>query len=125
MAMLRAAMTLVAVWAGYGIGFYAIGRGFAGSSAPGLLAATGIFAASYVAGYVVLVAPGGLLVREGAMALLLVGVAGAPAPLAAVLAILARLWVTAAEILAFLIAVVAARHVGSHAAPVASADPDP
>lgn len=57
-----------------------------------------IFVASYLAGYLALVAPGGLGVREGAMALLLqphVGMGPATA-----LALLARLWVTISELIA-------------------------
>jgi uncharacterized membrane protein YbhN (UPF0104 family) len=54
--------------------------------------------ASYLAGYLSLVTPGGLGVREGVMALLLTPLAGA-GPSAA-LALLARFWVTITEVLA-------------------------
>jgi uncharacterized membrane protein YbhN (UPF0104 family) len=56
---------------------------------------------AYVAGYVVLIAPGGLVVREGAMAALLVTLAGIPLGAAAAIAAAARVWTTVAELIAF------------------------
>ena len=59
---------------------------------------TGVFAASYIVGYLVLVAPGGLVVREGAMTALLVEAGGLAVGVAAPVAIIARLWVVATEL---------------------------
>ena len=55
------------------------------------------FAGSHVAGYLALVAPVGLVVREGAMVSLLSLPAAIPAGPAATLALAARLWTTAVE----------------------------
>jgi len=74
-------------------------RGAGGSADPGPLTMAGIYSAAYVAGYVVLFAPGGLVVREGAMAALLAATAGVPVSVGAAVAILARLWATASELL--------------------------
>lgn len=57
-----------------------------------------IFLASYLVGLASLITPGGLGVREGVMALLLTPLAGA-GPSAAI-ALLARFWVTATEVVA-------------------------
>ena len=97
----RAAAVLFLVWALYGLGFWLLCRAtVGGQAAPSFVESTGIFAASYIMGYLVLVAPGGILVREGAMAALLVAAAGLPVPVAAALAVGARIWVTLAELFA-------------------------
>lgn len=96
--------TLV-VWGLYGIGFWALYRGLTPTAGPGLVASTGMFAAAYVVGYLVLIAPGGLVVREGAVAALLGSVVGVPLGAAAGIAVAARVWTTVAELAAFAIAV--------------------
>lgn len=84
-------------WAGLGLAFYL----FVGSLVrvgPGdLLPLIGINAFAFVAGYIVIVAPAGAGVREATMAGLLGRLV--PAGAAAVVAILARLWTIAAELL--------------------------
>lgn len=57
----------------------------------------GIFAASWVAGFLAFLTPAGLGVREGALTLLLAPLL--PAPLPALVALLARVWWTAAELI--------------------------
>lgn len=57
-----------------------------------------VFLASYLLGYVSLLTPGGLGVREGVMALLLAPTVGTGP--AAALALLARFWATATEVVA-------------------------
>jgi hypothetical protein len=59
----------------------------------------GTVAASYLAGYLVLVAPAGLGVREGAMTALLTAVPGFPVAAAIVVAVLSRVWFTLGELL--------------------------
>ena len=91
-AIARSAVGAVGIWFVYGVGLALLIDGLAPGHAPPPHVATGVFAAAYVAGYVVLIAPGGLLVREGAT--------GRPAGPAAAIAIAARLWTTAAELAA-------------------------
>lgn len=91
---------MVGAWAVYGAGFWCLLAGTLATPPAGPLLLTGIFAASYVAGYLVLVAPGGLVVREGAMTVLLAGLTPLGAAPAAAVAVAARLWVTACELLA-------------------------
>ncbi|HEX7049504.1 MAG TPA: hypothetical protein VF188_04775 [Longimicrobiales bacterium] len=69
-------------------------------------ALTGAFALSFVAGYMVLL-PAGLGAKEGALAVLLGGVL--PFPVAAAVAVAARVWTLLAELLPTLIFLVPAR----------------
>jgi uncharacterized membrane protein YbhN (UPF0104 family) len=96
-----AAAVMTGTWILYGVGFRCLmnGLGVAGQSAD-VFTLTGIFAASYVVGYSALVAPGGLVVREGAMTGLLVQFAGLSVGVAAAVAIAARVWAVLAELVA-------------------------
>ena len=102
-------------WVGLGLAFYL----FVGSLVrvdPGqLFPLVGINAFAFVAGYVVVVAPAGAGVREATMAGLLGRLV--PAGAAAVVAILARLWTIAAELLtlAVVLALVPGRPLGAGA----------
>lgn len=99
-ALATAAAGMLASWAVYGLGLWCLIRGVTGREVAGPGALAGVFAASYVAGYLVLVAPGGLVVREGAMTGLLVAVSPVGGAVAAALAVLARVWVTLSELAA-------------------------
>lgn len=90
---------LTAGWAAYGAGLWCLLQGLSARGAPaGPALLTGVFAASYVAGYLVLVAPGGLVVREGAMTALLAALTPAGPAVSGALAVAARLWNTASEL---------------------------
>lgn len=93
------AAALCLSWLVYGVSFWLLVRGLLPGAPLGIPAATGIFAASYVLGYLAFLSPGGLVVREGAMAGLLVGLGTTGAAAAAVLAVAYRLCVTASELL--------------------------
>lgn len=90
---------------GYGLTWVALGFAFSLFVTAFVPEATevsrrlaGTVAASYLAGYLVLVAPAGLGVREGTMTGLLATVPGIPIEAAVVIAILSRIWFTIAEI---------------------------
>ena len=89
----------VASWLLYGVAF----RWLAGALLPGLAGKwveyVAVFAGSYLAGYLALVVPGGLGVREIAMTGALVRLGAASAPEAALLAVASRLWLTVLELL--------------------------
>lgn len=104
----HAGIGMVCAWIVYGLGFWCVARGL-GVTTIGPALATGGFAASYVIGYLALIAPGGLVVREGALTVLLAGVGAVPAAGAAILAIVARVWTTASELLALLVVAVVGR----------------
>ncbi len=84
-------------WVGYGAAFGLLWSGFETLPPVPWLAAVGGFAGAYFLGYAAVFAPAGIGVREGAMAVLLAPWIGA-AP-ATVLSLIARLWMTLAEIL--------------------------
>lgn len=107
-----AGIALTGVWLTYGLGFMLFLRGVAGVELS-LGQATGVFAASYIAGFAVLVAPAGLVAREAAMAALLVALTPLPTAVAATLALAARLVVTAAELLSLGLAWLLVRWYGA------------
>ncbi len=84
------------VWVGYGIAFGLLWASFPALPAVFWPGAIGGFAAAYFLGYGALFAPAGVGVREGAMAVLLAPWVGAAA--AAVLAVIARIWMTVVEL---------------------------
>jgi uncharacterized membrane protein YbhN (UPF0104 family) len=84
------------VWLGYGIAFGLLWASFPALPPVFWPGAIGGFAAAYFLGYAALFAPAGVGVREGAMAVLLTPWAGAAA--AAVLAVIARIWMTVGEL---------------------------
>lgn len=84
-------------WVLYGLAFALFVDAIIPIDGAALLPLTGVNALSFLAGYVVFLAPAGLGVKEGAMAALLRPFA--PAGVAAVLAMVSRLWTIAAELL--------------------------
>lgn len=86
------------VWLVYGVSFWLFARALFGASAPAPMVAGTAFVASYVAGLLAVFAPSGLLVREAALVAALAGSMGGAAAL--ILAIAARLWLVALEVVA-------------------------
>ena len=109
----RAVIGSLVIWPLHGLGFLALLEGLVIENAIGFPAALGVFAGSYVVGYLALVAPGGLVVREGALVGLLTAVTAIPAGPAAALALAARLWTTAAELVSFGLALALLRSVSA------------
>jgi uncharacterized membrane protein YbhN (UPF0104 family) len=83
-------------WVGYGCAFWLLQRGTIPGASLSLSTAIGAFTASYLAGLLFLLAPGGLLVREGVLVLMLQGSIGLGA--AGALAVASRLMLTLTEI---------------------------
>ncbi len=98
-------VALLLAWWVYGAGLWFLVAGVSEAPVSDIRTLAGVFAASYVAGYLAIVTPGGLIVREGAMALLLTAVTPLPAAAAVGIALLARLWTIVSELAAFGIAV--------------------
>lgn len=92
-------------WVGYGVSFWLFGRAVLGGAAPGAVLAATAFVASYVAGIIAVFAPGGIVVREAALVAALSAHIGVNR--AFLLALGARLWLIALEIVGAL-AVIAA-----------------
>jgi uncharacterized membrane protein YbhN (UPF0104 family) len=86
----------LAAWVGYGCAFWLLQRGTIPGVSLSLSTAIGAFTASYLAGLLFLLAPGGLLVREGVLILMLQGAIGLGP--AGALAAASRLMLTLTEI---------------------------
>lgn len=82
------------------------------SNLPNLAAA---YTLSWITGFVVLLAPGGLGVREGMMTLLLSSIL--PLPLAIAISFITRVWVTIFEVLIFFTGLLVRRGTNRKAAP--------
>ncbi len=89
----------LAGWALYGIAFRLLALGVLGSVTGAVWAYVAVFTASYIVGYLTLLTPGGLVVREVAMVAALTS-ASLMAPVeATVVAVASRLWLTALEVM--------------------------
>jgi hypothetical protein len=86
-------------WIAYGIAFQLFIRGMLGNAAGATTSYIAVYAASYIIGFLALFAPGGAVVREGAMVtgMLRLGLSGRPDAL--VIALASRLWLTVTELL--------------------------
>jgi glycosyltransferase 2 family protein len=87
------------VWVLQGMAFWFLARGL--GMDPGVYGAVAAYAAGYALGYVAVFAPAGIGVREGFLIAFLSPILGGPA--AAALAVVARLWSTAMELLLALV----------------------
>jgi len=85
----------IIAWTGYGVALWLLARGLFPRSGLDLLSAIAVFTASYLAGFLALLAPGGLGVREGVFILMLQGPLGIGA--ATALALASRLLLTITE----------------------------
>lgn len=93
-----AAAGCAAAWVLYGVAFRELAVALLGSASGDAPAYVAVFTLSYLVGFLVLIAPGGLVAREVSM-LSLLGAAGlASQPEAAVLVVASRLWLTVLEI---------------------------
>lgn len=91
-------------WVGYGLAFAAFSRGVTPQVAGASAAFVTVYTASYLWGYLVLFAPGGIGFRELALVAMLVALGMGTQPEATVLAAASRVWITVLEILPGLIA---------------------
>jgi glycosyltransferase 2 family protein len=88
-----------ASWLGYGVAFALLTRAVLPDISGALLSFVAIWTASYLAGYLTLIAPGGLGTREWVLMVSLPALGMAVSADATVLAILSRLWLTVLEVL--------------------------
>lgn len=84
-------------WLLYGLAFHQLAAAITPFPLAELPRAVALFAAAYTIGFLSLLTPSGLGVRESALALLLSSVM--PLPLATVVSLAARLWLTLGEVL--------------------------
>ena len=96
-------------WMLYGFAFQFFVRSLIGRGSAPWESYITANAASYLVGYLTLVAPGGIGVREVALSSILVPLKIATAPQAAVITIASRLWLTVLEIMPSLVALMRSR----------------
>ncbi len=106
---LRAAGGLLVAWGVYGLGFWCLARGTMSGPLPGPVVLAGVFAAGYVVGYLALIAPGGIVIREGAIAGFLAALTPLSLGVAAALAAMTRIWIIFSELAAVSIAALPGR----------------
>ncbi|RKX22951.1 MAG: hypothetical protein DRP45_10995 [Candidatus Zixiibacteriota bacterium] len=88
-------------WILFGLAFWLFLRSILGNSAPSATAAVGLYNVAYQIGYLALFAPGGFGPREFVMGALLIPFVG---PIAAAVAVAARIWSVLIDFLAAVIA---------------------
>ena len=89
----------VAAWVAYGVGFGIFWSSLLGRGGGVSTAALAVYTASYLLGFLALVVPGGLGVREAVLTALLITLRLATPADAALLAAASRIWLTVLEIL--------------------------
>lgn len=94
---LTAAGNIVA-WLLYGFAFQLFTAGVLGTAAGALPAYIAVYTGSYIIGYLMIFAPGGLVFREGALIAGMVALGLATTPEATVVAVTSRLWLTVLEV---------------------------
>lgn len=85
-------------WVGYGLAFAVLTRAVAPAVSGALPTFVAIWTASYLVGYLVLIAPGGIGARDAALSVALVSLGMAVAPDATILVFVSRLWLTVLEV---------------------------
>ena len=98
----------VASWLCYGAAFFLLVGALVPTSGDLWLRLAGVNALSFLAGYLVVIAPAGLGIREVSMVMLLSPIL--PAGIASLVAVASRLWTIAAEIVGGILSLFAARH---------------
>jgi uncharacterized membrane protein YbhN (UPF0104 family) len=95
----------IVLWVGQTLAMYLLVRSFYPADANLLPVLIGGYAISWMAGFLVLLAPGGLGVREGIFyAMLTVYFRDPrPGPMATIIPVVSRLWITAGEVVFFLL----------------------
>ena len=97
-AVAAATLANVAAWIGYGLAFMLLTQGVLGHAAGATWQYIAVYTASYVAGYLVLFAPGGLGAREGVMVALFTAAQLGNPKQALLVAVASRVWLTILEI---------------------------
>ncbi|MGB7055561.1 MAG: lysylphosphatidylglycerol synthase domain-containing protein [bacterium] len=103
------------LWIGQVIGFYFLVRAIYPIPPSYILNLASAYTLAWISGSVAIFAPGGLGVREGVMTLLLSPIL--PMPLAIAISFIARVWITAFEVVVFFIGLVIQRRTESKISP--------
>ncbi len=102
--LLKIYLYYLVLWIIHSMGFYFLTISIFPASYQLILPLIGAYSISWILGFLVLISPGGLGVREGLLAFFLKFVI--PTPIAALMAIVSRIWVTIGEILFLIISLI-------------------
>lgn len=112
-AILIAIVGCTVSWLTYGLAFMLFARALIGPSSAPFAAFVTANAASYLVGYLAIIAPAGIGFREVVLATILPPLGIATAPQAAVITVASRLWLTVLEIGPAIVALLRRRATGS------------
>lgn len=101
--LLRLSIFFLGLWVTQIFGYFFLINSILPTAFSKIFSLAAAYTLSWMAGFVVVIAPGGLGVREGMMSILLSPVL--PAPLAIAISFIARVWITIFEIITFVIGV--------------------
>jgi len=107
--VLQLSIYFVGLWLAQIIGFYYLINTIYPISGSVLFSLASAYSLSWMTGFVVIFAPGGLGVREGMMTLLLSPIL--PTPLAIAITFIARVWITIFEIIIFFIGLLVKKRI--------------
>ncbi len=110
--MLRLCVYFFGVWLAQIIGFFLLINSIYPMSASQIFSLAAAYTLSWITGFIVLFAPGGLGVREGMMSLLLSS--QLPLPLAIAMSFIARVWIIVFEVIMFFLGLLVKRVVSSN-----------
>lgn len=99
--ILAVSIYFLGLWIAQAIGFYFLINAIYPIPVSKIFDLTVVYILSWMTGFVVIFAPGGLGVREGMMTLLLSPIL--PAPLAIAISFIARVWITLFEVVVFFV----------------------
>lgn len=100
--LIHVILILMASWIAYGVAYYHFINSFYPISVISSIQFSGIYAISWLIGYLSFLTPGGLGIREGIQAYLLSFFL--PLPISIIISLACRIWITAGEIAVALIA---------------------
>lgn len=102
--LLKLSVFFLGLWVAQIIGYYFLINSIMPIPFYQIFSLAAAYTLSWMAGFIVVIAPGGLGVREGMMSILLSPIL--PAPLAIAISFIARVWITVFEIMTFFIGVI-------------------
>lgn len=115
LSILRISMYFFMLWLAQIAGYYFLINSLYPMGIAQLPNLTAAYTLSWITGFIVLFAPGGLGVREGMMTLLLSSIL--PLPLAIAISFITRVWITIFEVLIFFAGLIVRRAMNKKAAP--------
>ena len=113
--IIRLSVYFFGLWIAQIIGFFLLIRAIFPISITNIFTVSAAYTLSWIVGFAVVIAPGGLGVREGMMSLLLSSIL--PTPLAIAISFIARIWITVFEVVVFFIGMAIQRRTRSGSSP--------